>query len=134
MKRIITTAALTLTLGLTACSAPAPTTETEPAPTPTFTEGTYQGPTPGEPTEADREYAYLDTVREMSYDPATASLPDAELLTMGRSVCAHVEAGVTFDEFGFPGVTELDAPVIAGAAVGVWCPELTEQAMGGELS
>lgn len=132
MKRIITTAALTLTLGLTACSAPAPTTETEPAPS--FTEGTYQGTTPGEITEADREYAYLDTVREMSYDPATASLPDAELLAMGRPVCADVEAGVTFDQFVFPGINEWDSAIIAGAAVGVWCPELTEQGMGGELS
>ena len=76
----------------------------------------------------------LEGVREEPSTPAVRATDDATLLEYGRSVCPAIEAGATFADFDFPGLDPyLDAPIVAGAAVGTYCPDLIEAAVGGDL-
>lgn len=140
-RTLLATTALTLGLTLTACGGEAVSTAPSVPQTPHTPESTSQTWTDPAPAESeaypglsaeDLDQVFLLTVQDMAQDPATLALPDSELLAMGATVCPDVEAGATFDQFYFPGVDTFDAPVIAGAAVGAYCPELSAAA-GGSL-
>lgn len=82
-------------------------------------------------TEEELEENFLDVVRAEPSTPGIRATDDATLLEYGATVCPAVEAGATFDTLSFPGLDPyLEAPVIAGAAVGTWCPDLLDEAMG----
>lgn len=83
-------------------------------------------------TAPDAEDAYLSTVRENI--PGLEEVADADLTELAQNVCD------TFDDRGFAegmpllveqvtqaGFTAEDAGVIAGSAVGAYCPEYSEE-------
>lgn len=103
---------------------PAPYTEPE----------TTEDPWGGIFTDEELDSLFLEGVREEPSTPAVRATDDATLLKYGRSVCPAIEAGATFADFDFPGLDPyLDAPIVAGAAVGTYCPDLIEAAVGGDL-
>ena len=82
-------------------------------------------------TEEELEENFLETVRLEPVPPGIRALDDGTLLEYGATVCPAVEAGATFEDFQFSGLDPyLEAPVIAGAAVVTWCPDLIDAAMG----
>lgn len=82
-------------------------------------------------TEEELAANYLAAVRAEPSSPGIRALDDTTLLAHGATVCPAVETGATFADFQFPGLDPyLEAPIIAGAAVGTWCPDLLEVAMG----
>lgn len=149
LKKTITGGALALALAasLGACGAPEDTegTPTPPAateapveptphldpPAPYTQPETTEDPWGGIFTDEELDALFLEGVREDPSTPAVRATDDATLLEYGRSVCPAIEAGATFADFNFPGLDPyLDAPIVAGAAVGTFCPDLLEAAMG----
>lgn len=154
-KLTLTAGAAALALLLGACGAPedtggtptpqesteAPTapqepeaTHFDPPPPPEAFETDPEDPWGGLFTPEELEEVFLETVREEPSSPAIRATDDATLLAWGESVCPAVENGATFVDFHFPGLDPyLESPLIAGAAVGTWCPDLLEAAVGGDL-
>lgn len=92
---------------------------------------TTEDPWGGIFTDEELDALFLEGVREDPSTPAVRATDDATLLEYGRSVCPAIEAGATFADFNFPDLDPyLDAPIVAGAAVGTFCPDLLEAAMG----
>jgi hypothetical protein len=102
---------------------PAPPQRLDPLPSPSSTD--YWG---GLFTEEELDELFLSSVRAEPSSPSIRALDDATLLDYGRSVCPGVEAGLTFADFEFAGLDWLDAPIVAGSAVGTYCPDLIEEA------
>lgn len=74
--------------------------------------------------------AYLSTVRETAPDLAGTPDDDAELIRIGQRMCEM------FDEYGYDEAYEAvvtdatdptQAAVVAGAAVGAYCPEFSDE-------
>lgn len=151
-KLTLTAGAASLALLLGACGAPeddggtptspaapeAPTaTEAPVEPTPHLdppapeTELDTSDPWGGLIPEEDLETNFLEVVRAEPSTPAIRATDDATLLEWGRSVCPAVEQGATFADLTFPALDPyLESPIVAGAAVGTWCPDLLGVAVG----
>lgn len=98
-----------------------------------YTEPDAADPWGGLLTEEEKAEVFLEVVREDPSTPTVRALDDATLLEYGRMTCPLVEAGGTFSTITFPGLDPyLDAPIVSGTAVGVWCPDLLEAAMGAD--